>query len=243
MWAVIIPSLAISSVTIFWLIFKSDPKNFEHLSINKRPYKEIIKRNEIIRTFYSLLIFGLIGGLMDFFEFIGWSKVYSDISTFGYAYFFLSLFLLLGINDIYFYLSHRFLHWKPIFRSVHYMHHQSHTPNPFSAFSFHPIEGFIQIGFIPLVVLFLPLNSILLFVFIAFLMLMSVYGHSGYELRPKKAKAFQIFNNSIHHNQHHRFVNYNFGLYLNLWDRLFNTNHPSYDEESELYKKRSLQGH
>ena len=235
-WALVIPSMAILAVFVFWFAFKNSPSKFKHLSINNQPYKSILNRSEIVRTIWSLLIFGLIGGLMDYFEYLAWSKSYSDLSEFGYAYFIISIFLLFGINDIYFYFSHRFLHWGPVFKRVHYMHHQSHTPNPFSAFSFHPIEGLIQIGFLPIAVLILPLNTYLLLAFVAFLMLMSVYGHSGYELRPKKSKVFDIFNNSIHHNQHHRYVHYNFGLYLNLWDKIFKTNHPNYEQESEFYK-------
>jgi sterol desaturase/sphingolipid hydroxylase (fatty acid hydroxylase superfamily) len=30
---------------------------------------------------------------------------------------------------------------------------------------------------------------------------------------------------------HHRYVNYNYGLYFNIWDRLMGTNHPRYEEE------------
>ncbi|GLR19881.1 sterol desaturase family protein [Portibacter lacus] len=237
-WAIIIPLMAIISIVLFWMVFKNSPSKFENLAINKLGYEQALKRSEVIRTIYSLLIFAFVGGLIDYFEYQGWAKTYQGVLSFGYGYLVLSIFLLFGINDIYFYLSHRFLHWKPIFKKVHFMHHQSHTPNPFSAFSFHPLEGFIQIGFLPIIILILPLNNYVLFGFIVFLMLMSVYGHSGYELRPKKAKVFEIFNNSIHHNQHHRYVHYNFGLYLNLWDQIFKTNHPEYEEETTFYKNR-----
>ena len=64
-------------------------------------------------------------------------------------------------------------------------------------------------------------NILLLFVFL--MLFISVYGHSGYELRINKWKGFYVFNTSLHHFQHHEHVHYNFGIYLNIWDRLFGT--------------------
>jgi sterol desaturase/sphingolipid hydroxylase (fatty acid hydroxylase superfamily) len=33
-------------------------------------------------------------------------------------------------------------------------------------------------------------------------------------------------------------VKYNFGLYLNLWDRIFKTNHPTYTEVTDEFKRK-----
>jgi sterol desaturase/sphingolipid hydroxylase (fatty acid hydroxylase superfamily) len=46
-------------------------------------------------------------------------------------------------------------------------------------------------------------------------------------------------NTSVHHNQHHRAVDCNYGLYYNLWDRLMGTNHPEYDDTFEAVAARA----
>ena len=236
-WSIALPSFASLSVAFFYLRFRNSPENYSVLRINKKPYSSIITHKEKVHTAWSLVIFALLGGIIDICAAKDLTLLYNDTTKYGYAYTFLSFFLVIGVNDIYFYFGHRFLHWKPIFKRVHWIHHQSHTPNPLSAFSFHPIEAIIQIGIIPLIAMLIPLHTGVLLLFSAFLLFMSVYGHCGYELRAGKAKSLQVFTNSVHHSQHHRYVNHNFGLFLILWDKLFGTLHPNHQQESESFPK------
>ena len=46
-------------------------------------------------------------------------------------------------TEAHFFFSHRLLHWGPLFRAAHYVHHESHNPGPWSSLSFHPIEAFV----------------------------------------------------------------------------------------------------
>ena len=132
------------------------------------------------------------------------------------------------------------MHTKFVFRHIHSWHHQSHNTNPWAAFSFHPLEGILQLGVIPLIAFIFPINEIVLFSFTGFLLFMTVYGHSGYELRANKWNTLNIFNTSLHHYQHHKFVRYNFGLYLNLWDTMFSTNSPDYKKSFKKLGDRIL---
>jgi sterol desaturase/sphingolipid hydroxylase (fatty acid hydroxylase superfamily) len=129
-----------------------------------------------------------------------------------------------------------------MFKRIHSWHHQSHNTNPWAAFSFHPFEGVLQIGILPLVAFTLPINEAVLFAFAGFLLFMTVYGHSGYELRANKWSTLNIFNTSLHHYQHHKLVRYNFGLYLNLWDRIFSSNAPDYKKSFKKLSARILRG-
>ncbi|MDA8885992.1 sterol desaturase family protein [Bacteroidia bacterium] len=236
-WSIILPEFAFLSILFFYFKFRKSPEKYATFSLNKKTYSSIITRNEVMHTVWSMFIFALLGGVIDICAANDLTSLYTDNEQYGYTYTFLSFFIVIGLNDIYFYLGHRFLHWKPIFKKIHSIHHQSHTPNPFSAFSFHPLEAVIQIGIIPLVAIFIPLHTGVLLIFSAFLLFMSVYGHCGYELRGGKAKSLHIFTNSIHHNQHHRYVNHNFGLFLIIWDKLFGTLHPKHKQESEAFQK------
>jgi lathosterol oxidase len=195
---------------------------------------------EIRNTIVALLLFCMTGAFTGYSIDHGWTKVYSEFtySLSGMSYLFLSFLIAALIHDIYFYLTHRLLHVDFVFKHIHAIHHKSHNTNAWSAFSFHPVEGLVQIGIVPLVAFFLPIQETVFFAFTGFLLFMSVYGHAGYELRANKQSALDIFNTSLHHYQHHKYVKYNFGIYFNLWDRLFGTNHPNYSESLTSLRSR-----
>lgn len=227
----LIPGLALLFIFYFQyidLLFKGKKKIFR---IDEKS-KISPSRQEVLYTTINLIIFALIGLFLAYSNSLQWTKVYysQPVSFWEYLYLLISFLIALAIHDSYFYLSHRFLHTKYMFKYIHQWHHRSHPANSWSAFSFHPIEGIIQIGVVLLVAFVLSIHEYVLFLFTFFLLFISVYGHSGYELRPNKWKGFNIFNTSLHHFQHHQFVRYNFGIYLNVWDKLFNSDYPAYEE-------------
>jgi sterol desaturase/sphingolipid hydroxylase (fatty acid hydroxylase superfamily) len=239
-FSIFIPVSAVFFIAMFWLIFSKGSQGVEPFRIGSSSYGDAINRAEIVRTVQSLLVFGLMGLGMDYCIKIGWSNLRFEFNSSSLIYFPFSLLLSFLLFDLYFYLSHRFLHWKPVFRTVHRLHHLSHSPNPLSAFSFHPLEAFIQIFGIPLICLILPMHVYIAYILIGFTMLISVYGHAGFELRAGKSPIMHIFNTAIHHHQHHRYVKYNFGIYLSIWDKLFNTMHFTYEREvREMHEKIS----
>jgi sterol desaturase/sphingolipid hydroxylase (fatty acid hydroxylase superfamily) len=140
---------------------------------------------------------------------------------------------LLMLHDAYFYWSHRFMHWEPVYRVVHEMHHRSLNPTPLAAFAFHPLEAVIQYGFVPLVALAVPIHVLSLFVFGIVMTALNAYGHSGIELMPAgfvRNRLGRVLLTACHHDLHHSAVRYNYGFYSSLWDRLMGTNHPHYEE-------------
>lgn len=233
-----VPLVLIVYFDKFPQLFSSKKKHKIELDLENRPVKR-----EYLLTIISLLIFGGFGVLMGYFIESGHSMVYTTFkpSPWEYVYLVISLFAILGIHDIYFYLTHRLLHVKPIFKSIHLAHHKSHDANPWSSFSFHPIEGVVQIAIIAIIPIIIPVHLYVLLFFAFFLMFISVYGHCGYELRPNKNKTLLVFNTSLHHYQHHKHVRYNFGLYLNFWDKVFETNKPGYQDDLNLLSDRILE--
>jgi len=237
-WTIFIPSCALLLVIYFWLfdrIFKGKKDRF---LIHERVSKPT--NREIFNTVLNLLIFGgmgfLVGMLMDH----NILQVQSTMpqTSVEYVILFVTFIGALAVHDFYFYWTHRFLHVPFVFKHVHRWHHQSHAVNAWSAFSFHPLEGLIQIGVVPLVALIFSPHLGVLILFTFFLLFISVYGHCGYELRPNKAPAFRMFNTSLHHYQHHKFVRYNFGIYLNWWDKWFKTENPSYEQDFEKLSEK-----
>jgi Delta7-sterol 5-desaturase len=60
----------------------------------------------------------------------------------------------------------------------------------------------------------------------------NVYGHLGYEIYPAwliKSNVGKWLNTSVSHNMHHKYFNGNYSFYTRIWDVLFGTIHPGYD--------------
>ncbi len=174
----------------------------------------------------------------------GYTKMYFHFHQHSILYFLLSIMITIILHDIYFYWTHRLMHWKKIFPYVHRIHHLSHNPTPLAAFSFHPVEALIEIGILPIVVFILPLHPFALSIFGFYMIILNVMGHLGFELFPKRfitGKMTRWHNTSTHHNMHHHYSKYNFSLYFNFWDKLMGTNHPAYRDEFEKVVDRRMQ--
>ena len=238
-WSLFLPLTALFFVLYFHyidVIFNGRKKPY---LIRKREAHSIAPR-EIYSTIFNLFVFATVGGLVGWLIEEGHSMTYVDTPKSFTDFLLLPIcfFLALGIHDFYFYWTHRSLHIKFIFKYVHVPHHKSTEVSAWSAFSFHPIEALIQIGIVVLLALFIPMHISVLIAFSILLFLISVYGHCGYELRINKWEGFNIFNTSFHHYQHHKEVHYNFGIYLNIWDRLFHTGSPNYDHSFKALKTK-----
>ncbi|RYE21024.1 MAG: hypothetical protein EOP51_16525 [Sphingobacteriales bacterium] len=156
------------------------------------------------------------------------TRIYSDAGEYGYLYFVLSIVLMIVIQDTYFYWTHRLLHWRPMFKYVHKLHHLSVTPTPFSAYAFHPVEAFINVLILPAIVFIIPYHNNALTIFTICSLLFNIKGHMGYEFVPEKWRnyfAFKWLNSTTQHDKHHSLSNYNYGFYFAFWDAVMKTVH------------------
>jgi lathosterol oxidase len=191
-------------------------------------------RREVSYSMISIGIFAGMGVLVLVLKRLGWTQFYSPVDRLGWGYFAFSVAALIFLHDTWFYWSHRFMHWAPIYKRVHRVHHLSHNPTPWAAFSFHPLEAMIEGMIFPLAVLILPVTSFAWYCWTIYMVLMNVMGHLGFEILPKGFASHRFLrwhNTSVHHNMHHRYFRCNYGLYFNIWDRLMGTNHPNYEEQ------------
>lgn len=209
---------------------------FLYLKIQQRfPSNKDVKR-EIRYSIYTSIIFSVVIIAVMWLSANNYTLIYRPIEKYGWGYFVFSIFLMILIHDAYFYWTHRLLHWKPLFKKVHIVHHMSLNPTPFSAYAFHPVEALVEVGIVPVIVFLVPYHYLALTIFSGYALVMNIMGHMGYEFFPKsfaKNKLANWHNSATHHNMHHRLVKYNFGLYFNLWDSWMKTNHPKYEEVFE----------
>jgi len=135
--------------------------------------------------------------------------------------------------DLAMYWSHRLAHTRLVFKHVHAFHHRHETTNPISLFVLHPIE---VMGFGSLMIVYLvlvPTDLVGLTAYLALNVLWGTLGHSGVEPLPGgfiRAPLLCLSGTSTFHAEHHERLQYNFGFYTLLWDRVFGTLDPEYEQ-------------
>ena len=206
----------------FFIFYVWKEKSFIHLKLNqKQPaFKQI--KSELLYSVTTLLIYSVSVLLLIYWYQNGYTTIYSKIETYGYGYFFISILMMVVLHDAYFYWSHKFMHQLPLLFRFHKIHHFSHNPNPWSAFSFHPIEAIISLGIIPIIIFIIPVHPYALFVFSTFMTLYNVYIHLGYKINFLFLGSMTQ-NTAENHDLHHRVSKYNYGLYFSFWDRIMKT--------------------
>ena len=178
------------------------------------------------------VIYGIVGLLTLICVRHHWTHFYSRIGRYGIGWFSLSIIVTIFLHDAYFYWTHRLMHHPRLFRLMHRSHHRSTNPTPWAAYSFDPLEAFVQAGIFPLVVFLYPIHPAAFSIFMLWQIAFNVIGHSGYELYPGwflKSGLGKFFNTTTNHIMHHQHIRMNYGLYFNFWDRLMGTNHPQYE--------------
>ncbi len=166
---------------------------------------------------------------------------YRDIHQYSMIYFWSAFVLMLFIHDTYFYWAHRLMHHPKLFKYFHLVHHKSTNPSPWAAYSFHPLEAFVEVGVYVLFLFIMPIHVYHLIFFFLFMIIYNVYGHLGYELYPRnfnRTLVGKYINTSVSHNQHHKHFNGNYGLYFTIWDHMMGTIRKDYDEAFEEVKTR-----
>jgi sterol desaturase/sphingolipid hydroxylase (fatty acid hydroxylase superfamily) len=223
-------ALMAATVAVFWRSGLARRK----LQVRTATGRDV--RREIQASLRSALIFSLMGAALFVAMRQGWVTIYQDFTAAGPLYLVLSLAAMLLAHDTYFYWTHRAMHHPRLFRLFHRHHHLSHTPTPWSAYSFSVPEAVVQGAFVPLFAALVPMHGLALFGFGAVQIVRNVMGHAGTELH---AAAFGPGhrlgwnNTTTHHDLHHQAGRYNYGLYFRWWDKLMGTEHPDYRRRFE----------
>lgn len=191
----------------------------------RRPTGRDIRR-EIRQSLLTIFIFSVMGtGLLELYK-AGLTSIYWDTFAYPLYYIPISFFLCLVIHDTFFYWTHRFMHWRPVFRYFHAGHHKSVSPSPWAIFAFQPLEAILQFSCIMFIVVFVPLKPIVFLAYLSYDSMINIAGHTGYELVPRWLSQhwmFKGFNNVMHHDNHHTNMRCNFGAFFNVWDRWMGT--------------------
>lgn len=223
---------------IFWKIGR---KHWWHLFIQRNFPKSSQLWKEFGYSMSTVVIFSLVGYSIYSAERAGMTRIYYNVADFGIGYLIFSFIVMVVYHDFYFYWTHRLMHHKAIFKHVHKVHHESKTPSPWAAYSFHPWEALIQAMVLPIALFILPLHGLSVFAFVIYMIVRNVIGHLGFEILPKgfTKNKWVNWNTAItHHDLHHQYFNYNYGLYFSWWDKWMKTEHSQYHEIFDEVKSR-----
>jgi len=186
---------------------------------------------EVLASMRTVAIFAVNGTAIAFGAQANLMTIYENIATYGWVYFAASTIGLIVLHDAWFYWTHRLMHYPPIFRRFHRLHHKSHQPTPFTSYSFDVGEAMVNAVYLPIVLLVIPAHPIALFIFVSHMMLRNALAHCGYEIFPagRNGKPLIGWMTTVtHHDMHHAYAGKNLGLYFTWWDRLMGTEHPHY---------------
>ncbi|SPH24792.1 hypothetical protein DEA8626_03829 [Defluviimonas aquaemixtae] len=195
-----------------------------------RPGTRQIAR-EVAASLRTVVIFAAFGTTIAAGAQAGLLPVYLHIADYGPAWLAVSLALLIVGHDTWFYWSHRLLHHPRLFRPLHRLHHRSHNPTAFTAYSFNFGEAFVHATYLPLALAVIPAHPLVIFLFTAHMILRNAIGHCGTELFPATRDGRPLLDwltTVTHHDLHHENGRCNLGLYFTWWDRFCGTEHPAY---------------
>ncbi|WP_282608648.1 sterol desaturase family protein [Pelagibius sp. Alg239-R121] len=150
---------------------------------------------------------------------------------------FVLLFLLVPLwESFYFYWVHRFLHWPPLYRIAHALHHRNTNVGPWSGMSMHPIEHVLYLGTVLIhwVVAAHPLHIIY---HLQYFTLTAATTHTGFEGLVVKDKN-RLSLGTFHHQMHHRYFECNYGGLEMPWDKWFGSFHDGTSEAHERLRGR-----
>jgi lathosterol oxidase len=213
----------------FFYVLKKQTWNSRKVN-HKETHQQQFK-TEIKWSLVTAFIFAVIGAVTA----LAWQKnltsFYEDVTTYGWTYLIFSVPLLMLIHETYYYWVHRIMHHPKLYKHVHKIHHDSITTSPWTAFSFHPIEGLAEGIILPIMIFIIPIHYYALLIYLMIMTISSVVNHLNIEIYPKGWEKHWLGKwliGATHHGLHHSQFKYNYGLYFTFWDKWTKTESPSF---------------
>ncbi|HVG40126.1 MAG TPA: sterol desaturase family protein [Chitinophagaceae bacterium] len=207
---------------------------------NKWTNRRLAKKSVDKKQFYSEVkwslvtsfIFAVAGASTMVLWQKGSTRIYINLHQYPLWYLPVSLAISMLLHETYYYWLHRWMHNPSIFKILHKVHHDSNTTSAWTAFSFHPLEGFLQAIILPLTIVFIPMHVYVLLFQLTIMTFSSVINHLEIEVYPKNFHKHFLGKwliGATHHSLHHKQFKYNFGLYFTFWDKFKSTESPKFE--------------
>ena len=169
-----------------------------------------------------------------------WAAANGAISVLAFKgseiWFFAWLIMLPAWGSMHFYWIHRLLHWPPLYRSVHSLHHRSINTGPWSGLSMHPVES---VGYMSSVLVFfiIPAHPVIVLLHFYIRAMDPCFTHAGFEkVLAKDQKLADV--GDFFHQLHHRYFECNYGTADMPWDRWFGSFHDGTEAATKRIRAR-----
>jgi len=167
--------------------------------------------------------------------FIGWGA-WAPGSVVFWSSFIGLLLLAPAIHAMHFYLIHRMLHSRALYKTVHRIHHLNVEVGPWSGLSMHPVETALYFSTI-CVQWFLALHPVNALFQLHIALINAAVSHTGFDKLIVAGKPIIDSNNYFHY-LHHKYFECNYGSTLAPMDQLFGTFHDGSDEAQQAMRTR-----
>lgn len=141
------------------------------------------------------------------------------------------------IHEVNFFVIHRAIHWPPLYKWIHSVHHNSINPSPWSSLSMHPVEAFLYHGVVWWH-LVLPSNPLIALFQLHMAGYGAINGHIGFD-KLELTENTALDSHAYLHYLHHKYFEVNYGgdglVPLDKW---FGTWHDGSKEAQALMDAR-----
>lgn len=201
---------------------------------HREPHPPRIRR-EIIASVIACPIYALPAAVVLELWKRGGTAIYDDVHAWPLWWLPASFVVYLLAHDAFYYWLHRGLHHPRVFGWAHAEHHRSRDPSAFASFAFDPAEAMATAWFLPAMAMIVPLHWGVALSLLTLMTATAVLNHAGREVWPERwlrARPLRWIITATHHDIHHKRFTGNYGLYLQMWDRLGGTEIRSLDDRS-----------
>jgi len=141
-------------------------------------------------------------------------------------------------REAHFYLIHRLIHWPPLYRTVHNLHHNNVNPGPWSGLAMHPVEHLLYFSGV-LVHWVIPSHPIHALFHLVHAGLSPVPGHTGFE-KVVVGENSAVDTHCYAHYLHHKYFECNYADGAIPLDKWFGTFHDGSEESHEAMNARFM---
>ena len=216
--------------------FRYDPREFQkgsrRFTFNNQIYDNIfwsLASGVTVWTAYEVVgMWAYANGLMPF---LSWSDN---------PVWFVAMFVLIPLfgGNFHFYWIHRLIHWQPLYRTVHHLHHRNVVMGPWSGLSMHPVEHLIYLSS-TLIHVVLASHPIHFIFHLQTKVLQAPTSHAGFEkvtAGEESDKGLRV--GDFFHQLHHRYFECNYGGPEIPFDHWFGTFHDGTPEATKRIRER-----
>ena len=154
----------------------------------------------------------------------------------SWLYFVLLFPALTVLHSMHFYVIHRSLHWPPLYRLAHHVHHRNVNTGPWSGFSMHPVEHLMYLSFMVLFFI-IPAHPVHILFALYWLVLGAASSHSGYQAVFVGNKP-RLLLGTFMHQLHHRHFECSYGNTEMPWDMWLGTFHDGSEDGTKATRER-----